>query len=118
MGKVKVGPVQLSRWSGPAYRVDSGYSSRYSAAEEASLFISQQDEKLPWHKTLEALIPYLRLIPSREMFWVTKKKSDAVQYRDRYGAEIEKFDLPHGAIIGADGEGGYLVIRDVRKLPK
>lgn len=114
--RIKIGPVTLTRWTGPAFRADSGYSSRLSAAEEAEEFLRQQDHPEPWHQTMRDLIPYMRSIPQRDIFWVTRRKKAAQPYADRYGTPIERVELPSAAIIGADGEGGYLVIRDVRRI--
>jgi len=113
---VKVGPVTLRRWAGPAWRADGGYSSRLSAAEEAEEFLRQQDQPEPWHTTMRELIPFMRGIPQRDVFWVGKTKAAVQDYADRYDVEAVKFDLPYGVIIGEDGDGGYLVIRDVNLI--
>lgn len=113
---VTVGAAQLRRWTGPAYHVDSGYSSRLSAAEEAEEFLRQQSSQEEWHSTLGSLIPYMTNIPQRDLLWVTRKKADVLPYAERYQSEIYKLDLPYAVIVGDDSEGGYLVIRDARRL--
>jgi hypothetical protein len=115
---ILVGSLALPRWKGQAYRADSGYSSTQTAGDEATEFLDQQDQLEPWHKTLLLLIPFLRRIPSREMYWVTKKRADAIPYATRYGAEIDRFNLPYAVIVGDDGEGGYLIVEDYRRLTR
>ena len=106
-------------YTGPAYRVDTGFRPRGTAADvvryerdELGNDISISPEKL---KELESY-------DARDIVWVGRNKEDVVKYAQAdVGAKPKPKDykligdetdaVQGGEIIAEDGDGGYLVLR-------
>lgn len=101
--------ASLSTWSGPAFRVDTGYT--HDSTVTALDVVKYETQELGNDLGVDTteLDKILAKTPARNLIWVTHSLKEAMRYGSKN--EVQKFNLPVGSlIVGQDGDGGYLVL--------
>lgn len=100
---------KLPKYSGSVWRVDTGFTlSNLSVADVVKYETDELGNNLGQNLTL--VMGFLETIPAKYCMWVTKNKNDA----ERYGEPV-RFYLDSGVVLGADPDGGYLIL-DTKNL--
>jgi len=105
--------AKLPTWEGKAYRSETGYKhEKGDTAEDVANY--EQKELGNKLGVTNAVLAELKNYPATDLVWVTKTKGAA----GRYGTPAD-IALPQGSrIIGTDGEGGYLVLKQSVAIPQ
>lgn len=101
--------ASLSTWTGPAFRVDTGYT--HDSDVTALDVIKYETEALGNDLGVDRadLDKVLAQTSARNLVWVTHSLKEAMRYGPKN--QVQKFDLPAGSlIVGEDGDGGHLVL--------
>jgi hypothetical protein len=98
-------------WSGPAWRVESGYAHERKATA-GDVVRHEQEELGNDIGTPQEMVKHLDQFHASRVVWVTATEGDAERYAyDEEGVEPKKYEIPPNSIIvGVDGDGGYLIL--------
>jgi len=98
-------------WSGPAWRVESGFGHERGTTA-GDVVRHEQDELGNDIGTPPEMVKRLDQFPASRVVWVTVTKDDAQRYAyEAEDVEPEKYEIsPNSIIVGVDGDGGYLVL--------
>jgi len=100
---------------GPGFRVETNLVVKGKTAKEIIDFEADELGNEDIRTQANSLGLDLKNIPEKDVIWVTKNQKNAKDY----GEEVDQVELgPNPLILATDGQGGYLIVKNIKEIPQ